>query len=92
MADRHPRAGSRQRRAIGVPCFLILPGQGFAAGLDGFQGDGLGSLCGARLHGRGGRVPGEGDLVLAQIGDHLARAGGACYIGSGAGAPPAHSR
>ena len=47
--------------------------QGFAAGLACFYGDGLGSLCDACLHGCGGRVPGEGDLVLAQVGDHLAR-------------------
>ena len=31
MPDRHPRAGCRQRRAIGVPGFVFLPGQGFAA-------------------------------------------------------------
>jgi hypothetical protein len=29
MADRHPRAGCRQRRAIGVPSFLLLLDQGF---------------------------------------------------------------
>jgi hypothetical protein len=29
MADRHPRAGCRQRRAIGVPSFLLLFDQGF---------------------------------------------------------------
>ena len=29
MADRHPRAGCRQRRAIGVPGFLLLLDQGF---------------------------------------------------------------
>jgi len=29
----HPSAGCRQRRAIGVPSVLFLPGQGFAAGV-----------------------------------------------------------
>src|SRR5260370_39044559 len=29
MADRHPRAGCRQRRAIGVPSVLLLFDQGF---------------------------------------------------------------
>jgi hypothetical protein len=29
MVDRHPRAGCRQRRAIGVPSFLLLFDQGF---------------------------------------------------------------
>jgi hypothetical protein len=33
MTDHHPRAGFRQRQAIGVPGVLFLPGQGFAASL-----------------------------------------------------------
>jgi hypothetical protein len=57
-------AGFRQRQAAGVPGLLFLPGQGFAAGLACFYGGGLGSLGGACLQGGGGRVPGEGDLVL----------------------------
>ena len=43
------RAGCRQRRAIGVPGFVFLPGQGFAAGSTCCHGDGLGSLGGACL-------------------------------------------
>ena len=58
-----------------------------------FHGDGLGSLSGACLHGCGGRIPGEGDLVLAQVPDHLARTGGAPDVGATAGpAPCAHGR
>jgi len=65
MQDRHPGACCCQRRAIGVPSFLFLPDQGFAAGLACSHGDGLGSLSGARLQRGCGRVPGEGNLVLA---------------------------
>jgi hypothetical protein len=68
MPGRYPSTGFCQRQAIGVPSLLFLPGQGFAAGLACFYGDGLGSVCDACLHGCGGRVPGEGDLVLAQVG------------------------
>jgi hypothetical protein len=51
------------------------------------------TLIGARpLLIAGGGVPGEGDLVLAQVPDHLARARGACYIGSGAGSLPGPRR
>jgi hypothetical protein len=60
----------------------------FAAGLACFYGDGLGDLGATRLQSGGGGVPGEGDLVLAQVPDHLARVGSACYIGSGSGAAP----
>src|SRR5713101_4594754 len=60
----------------------------FAAGLACFYGDGPGGLGAARLQGGGGGVPGEGDLVLAQVPDHLARVGSACYVGSGSGAAP----
>jgi len=31
MPDRHPRAGCRQRLAIGVESFVFLPGQGFCS-------------------------------------------------------------
>jgi len=93
MPDRHPRAGCRQRRAIGVSSFLFLPDLGLCSQpYFVFTGDGLVSLGGARLHSRGGRVPGEGDLMLAQVADHLARARGACYIGAGAGAAPGAHR
>ena len=44
----------------------------FTAGLACFYGDGPGGLGTARLQGGGGGVPGEGDLVLAQVPDHLA--------------------
>jgi hypothetical protein len=37
-------------------------------------------------------IPAEDDLVLAQVGGYLARAGDACYIGSGAGAAPGPHR
>ena len=69
MPGRYPGTGFCQRQAIGVPSLLFLPGQGFAAGLACFYGDGLSSLGDACLHGCGGRVPGEDDLVLAQVAD-----------------------
>jgi len=53
-----------------------------------FHGDGLGSLGGVCLQRCYGWVPGEGDLVLTQVPDHLVRAGGARYVGSGSGAAP----
>src|SRR5580692_11115436 len=37
---------------------------------------------------RAAEVPGEDDLVLTQVHDYLARAGSACYIGSGPCAAP----
>jgi hypothetical protein len=61
---------------------------GFPAGLVCFHSGGLGSLGGACLRGRGGRIPGEGDLMLAQVPDHPLRADGGPDIGTSAGAAP----
>ena len=92
MPGRHPERrlpiAPGDRRSLPAPPSYT----GFPAGLVWFHSGGLGSLGGACLHGRGGRIPGEGDLMLAQVPDHLLRADGGPDIGTSAGAAPcAHS-
>src|SRR5260370_31349609 len=86
MVTRVQAAASAGRSAFRAFFSSLI--RAFAAGLACFYGDGLGGLGAARLQGGGGGVPGEGDLVLAQVPDHLARVGGACYVGSGSRAAP----
>src|SRR5260370_42457868 len=86
MVTRVQAAASAGRSAFRAFFSSLI--RAFAAGLACFYGDGPGGLGAARLQGGGGGVPGEGDLVLAQGPDHLARAGAACYAGSGSGAAP----
>jgi hypothetical protein len=53
------------------------------------QGDGLGGLAGTCVQRSGGRVVGEGDLLLAQVDDYVLGAGLVPDIDAPAGAPPA---
>jgi hypothetical protein len=62
-------AGSRGLASAGRSAFRALSSflvRALQPGLACFYGDGLGNLGAARLEGGGGRVPGEGDLLLAQ--------------------------
>src|ERR1035438_7033838 len=81
------RASASARRSA-FRAFLSFLVRALQPELACLYGDGLGSLGDARLHCTGGRVPGEGDLVLAQVPDHLAWAYRARYVGSGSGPAP----
>ena len=79
-------AGSARRSAFRA--FLSFLVRALQPELACLYGDGLGSLGDARLQCIGGRVPGEGDLVLAQVPDHPGWAYRAHYVGSGSGPAP----
>jgi hypothetical protein len=66
MLGRHPGAGCRQRRATGgILLFFSFQVRRLSAGLACFPGDGQSGSGGARLQGARGRIPGQGDLVIA---------------------------
>jgi hypothetical protein len=84
VAVTHVQASASARRSA-CCAFLSFLVRALQPELACLYGDGLGSLGDAHVQCTGGRVPGEGDLVLAQVPDHLTWAYRARYAGSGSG-------